>query len=85
LADGRHAELVFHTTNIAAYFLSYSLDPRNISEKWLRGYEDAVAWLQAVAAGKVTVNFPVRELREGINNDLTVRGGDIALSNNYNY
>lgn len=57
--DSRNPQLVMYTTDIAMFHLDTRLNPNQIPDLRVARYDNAIAFLKSVAAGKVTLNLRV--------------------------
>jgi hypothetical protein len=79
-ADNRSQQLLTYIIDIALYHLHSRISPRNIPDLRVKRYDDARAWLKAVARGEVTANLPAIQPASGSR----IRyGGNIKNVNTY--
>jgi phage gp36-like protein len=64
-ADLRHPDLVMYLVDMVLYHLHSRVQPRNIPELRQKRYDDALAWLEMVASGKLSPNLPDIPEQEG--------------------
>ncbi len=55
----RSADLVMYLVDMVLYHVHSASSPRQIPDLRVKRYDDAIAWLKAVASGKLTADLPL--------------------------
>lgn len=65
--DERSKLIVMYLIDISLYHMFSAITPRNVPQVRIDRYDAAIAWLQKVAAGKISPDLPVNEDEDGNN------------------
>ncbi len=78
--DNRSQQIITYMIDICLYHLHARIAPRNIPQLRIDRYRDAIAWLEQVAKGNLTANFPLLQPSQG---SRTRWGSSPKLNNEY--